>query len=95
MEITRIYWKKEALNNLKDILVSYYRRQGKSVTKRIIEKVTKNIETLKERPYLGYVEVSMSDQPQKIYSHFVSNKKIRVLYYTENDTLYVIDFCDD
>lgn len=93
MEITNIYWREDALNNMKDILASYH-RQGKKVAKKIIDDITKNIEALKKRPYIGYIESSMMDQPQKIYSHFLTNKGIKVLYYTENDTLYIIDFWD-
>ncbi|MDR0744980.1 MAG: hypothetical protein LBF17_00580 [Mediterranea sp.] len=94
MEITKIYWREDALNNLKNIL-ALYRRHGKKETKRIIEKVIKDIEVLRKRPYNGYIEASMLNQPQKIYSRFISVKKIKVLYYTENNTLYIVDFCDD
>jgi hypothetical protein len=94
MEITKIYWREDAVNNLKDILISYH-RHGRKVTKRVIEHVIKGLEALRKRPYNGYIESSMLDQPQKVYSHYVTKKGIKVLYYTENDALYIIDFWDD
>jgi plasmid stabilization system protein ParE len=94
MEITKIYWRTDALNNLKDVFALYH-RQGRKVTKRFIDNVAKSIEALGKRPYNGYIETSLMNQPQKVLSHYITNRKIKVLYYTENDTLYIIDFLDD
>lgn len=93
MEITNIYWREDALSNLKDIIGSYH-RQGKKVANKIIGEITKDIEYLKQRPYHGYIESSMMGQPQKVCSIF-SWKQIKILYYTENDTLYIVDFWDN
>jgi len=93
MEIKNINWREDALNNMKDIISSYH-RQGKKVVEKIIDEVMKDIETLKKRPYLGYIESSMMGQPQKIYSHFITGKQLKVLYYIKDDTLYIIDFWD-
>lgn len=96
MEVTKIYWREDALNNMKSILASRHRKGKKAATiKKIIANVTKGIEVLKKRPYTGYIESSMANQPHKIYSHFLTNKGIKALYYTENDALYIIDFRDD
>ncbi|MDR0658781.1 MAG: hypothetical protein LBG18_07615 [Mediterranea sp.] len=94
MKITTIYWREDALSNLKDIL-AMHRRKGKLMAKRIIDSVGKTIEEVKKHPYNGYNEASMLDQPQKIYSHVVGNRRLKMLYYTENDTLYIIDFQED
>lgn len=91
MEITKIYWREDALNNFKDIIASYH-RQGKKFIKRIINETTKDIESLRKRPYCGYIEASMKKQSQKIFSHYVANGHMKVLYYTENDRMYIIDF---
>lgn len=94
MEITTVYWREDALNNLKDIIAAYH-RQGKRFMSKVIDELTKNIEILRKRPYLGYIEASMTGQPEKIFSHYISSKQIRVLYYTKNNTMYIIDFLDN
>jgi len=94
MEITTIYWREDALNNLKDILM-LYRRQGKRNTEKIIDEVAKDLENLKKRPYLGYIESALKKQSYKIFSYFITSKQIKVLYYTEKDTLYIVDFWDE
>jgi plasmid stabilization system protein ParE len=94
MEITKIYWRADALNNLKDIFALYH-RQGRKISKRFIENMAKSLEALKERPYNGYIETSLMNQPKKILSYYITIRKIKVLYYTEDDALYIIDFLDD
>ncbi|NDV84345.1 type II toxin-antitoxin system RelE/ParE family toxin [Bacteroides sp. 51] len=94
MEITKIYWREDALNNLKDIIALYH-RQGKKVADRIIDEITRDVESLRKRPYLGYIEASMMGQPQKIFSHYITSRQLKILYYTENDTMYIIDFWDN
>lgn len=90
MEIVNIYWREDALANFKDIVASYY-RLGKKSVERMIGEVAKDIERVKSRPYHGYIESSMLGQPQRICSYYTT-RDIKILYYTENDTLYVIDF---
>lgn len=94
MEITTIYWREDAMNNLKDIIASYH-RQGKKVAGKIIDEISKDIELLRKRPYLGYIESSMMGQPQKVFSYFITSRQLKLLYYTENETMYVIDFWDN
>ena len=90
MEITNIFWREDALSNLKDILAQYH-RQGKKVAKKIIEEISRDIEHIKKCPYHGYIESSMAGQPQKVCFYF-SSKQIKILYYAENDSLHIIDF---
>lgn len=91
MEITAVHWREDALNNLKDIIAAHH-RQGKKFVNRIINELTRDIEILKKRPYLGYIEASMTGMPEKIFSHYITCKQIKVLYYTKDNTMYIIDF---
>jgi plasmid stabilization system protein ParE len=92
MELKKIYWRRNALNNLKSILVLCYRRKKLTAAKRLAEGLINDIEAIRKRPYHGYIEIAMQEQGQrqKIYSHL--NRKVKILYYTENDALYIIDF---
>ena len=94
MEITTVYWREDALNNIKDIIAAYH-RQGKKVVNKVINEINRDIQSLKKRPYLGYIEASMMGQPEKIFSHYITSKQIKVLYYTKDDTMYIIDFWDN
>jgi plasmid stabilization system protein ParE len=94
MQITKVYWREDALNNMKDILASY-KGKGRVVTKRIVDYVAESIEILQKRPHNGYFETSLADQPQKIYAYYIANKNLKVLYYVEDDALYVVDVQDD
>lgn len=90
MEITNILWREDAMNNLKDI-VALYHRQGKKVAGKIIDEIFKDIEYIMKHPFHGYIESSMIGQEKKV-SFYFSSKQIKILYYTEKDTLYIVDF---
>lgn len=94
MEITTIYWREDALNNMKDILASHY-RQGKKFAERMINAIIDDLENIKERPYLGYIEPSMMGQSKRVMISFITRRQLKVLYYVEDDTLYIIDFWDN
>lgn len=93
MEIVNIYWREDALSNLKDIIASYH-RQGKRVVARLINEIGAELEVLRKRPHHGYYEASMRGQSQKIFAYFITKRRLKVLYYTIGDTLYIIDFWD-
>lgn len=90
MEITNIFWREDALNNLKDIIATYH-RQGKKVAGKIIKEISKDVEYIKKHPFHGYIESSMVGQSKKV-SFYFSSKQIKILYYTEEDNLYIVDF---
>ncbi|MDR3119302.1 MAG: hypothetical protein LBU44_07810 [Mediterranea sp.] len=91
MEIEKIYWRANALNSLKYILTIYHYRKGRAMAEKITKTIIDDIEEIRIRPYNGYIEPSMQGGlPQKIYSRF--SRKVKILYYTEDDTLYIVDF---
>lgn len=96
MEIKNIHWKQEAIDNLKDVLVQNQRQGRKTPAHEIIESIDKNVLYIKDTPFRGYMELALTREhkPKRIFSYHI-DKQIKILYYTEKDSLYIVDFMMD
>lgn len=81
------------MSNLKDILATYY-RYGIKVVDKMAEDIVKDVTFLKTHPFHGYRETSMMKSPQKIH-FFISARQVKIIYYVEDNNLYIIDFWDN
>lgn len=73
---------------------SYIQTQfGEISCKVFLREVVRTEKLLRENPHLGSVEPLLSDLP-KTYRSIVVQKLNKIVYYVEDNTIYIVDFWD-
>lgn len=88
-----VKWFPDAKNVMKQT-ASYIQAQFGAISCKIFLREMVRIEKLlRENPNLGSVEPLLSDLP-KTYRNIVVRKLNKIVYYVDDDTIYIVDFWD-
>lgn len=88
-----VKWFPDAKNVMKQT-ASYIQTQFGAISCKIFLREMVRIEKLlRENPNLGYVEPLLSNLP-KTYRSIVVRKLNKIVYYVDDDTIYIVDFWD-
>ncbi len=66
---------------------------GTKTGTKFLKQINKNVKLLSENPYLGKIETLLDNRKQGFRS-LVVNRLNKIIYYIENDTLYIADIWD-
>jgi len=80
-----VFWTKEAENQLNDLRIS-----SRSDFKSVLKKIVKLVEAMEQNPFQGIRKPEpLKDYYPKSWSRRI-NKKDRLIYRVEKDTIYII-----
>lgn len=86
----KIQWKKRAEKSLKQIDAWYLKKMGVTAADKFTCGILDCVEMLAQNPWAGPIEIK-SEELLHEYRSFVEHKNHKIIYYVENDILYIAD----
>ena len=89
----KVIWSKSALKKVSKTADYIETEYGKKSKNKFLKKVFHITELLENNPKLGQTELLLEDAPLKFRSYII-DKYNRIIYYTNNYSIEIVDFWD-
>ena len=89
----QVKYKRQALRELARITDIYLEYSGPIAARRLIGNVEDCIMSLQKFPFIGHPEPLLTDR-KRLYRAKSINKNYRMIYYTTQKTIWIVDFWD-
>lgn len=86
-------WKKSARAKYKKTTRWYFDNMGRSAARKFMQGITEDVKRISTHPGIGKREPLLADQPENFQS-LVSHRNTQIVYYTDNERIYIVDFWD-
>ena len=93
MSKIKIHWTKESREQWRKTALYIQHEWGVSALRKFVENTEKIQNQLMEFSYFGKIEPLLADR-SKLYRSIVLSKQNKIIYYIQDDTIYIVDFWD-
>lgn len=86
-------WTKRATIEFARTLTFIYQNYGPKSVAKVNKQFAKNIKMISKNPYSAPIEISLENEA-RVYRGLVVNKLNKIIYYIDNDKIYIADIWD-
>ena len=90
---TKIIWTNRALATLDDIF-EFYKEKSENAAIKIVNRLYDSARTLKTFPNAGVIEPLLKEGSPVCFRSLVVEKHFKLIYYTENNCVYISEVWD-